>query len=57
VCRKKLKKINWEKLQSYSAAGFVEFEGKIETSIKDEIEERNRKIEEKRRKKKKKKKR
>jgi len=45
---KKLKKINWEKLQSYSAGVFGEFEGKLEDSIKKEMEDRARKIEEKR---------
>ena len=45
---KKLKKINWEKLQSYSAGAFGEFEGKLEDSMQREMEDRARKIEEKR---------
>lgn len=49
---KKLKKINWEKLQSYSPGAFSEFEGKLEDSIHKEMEDRSRKIEEKRKKKK-----
>jgi len=51
------KAINWEKLQSFSVDEFLQFEEKIEDSMKKEVEERLRKIEEKKLRKKKKKKR
>jgi hypothetical protein len=50
-----LKKINWEKLQSYSGKVFCEFEEKFEDSIHKEMEDRSRKIEDKRNKQKRKK--
>ena len=52
-----MKTINWEKLQHYPTDEFMQFEDKIEDSIKKEVEERLRKIEEKKLRKKKKKKR
>ena len=50
------KTIDWEKLQSYPVDEFLQFEEKVEDSIKKEVEERLRKIEEKKLRKKKKKK-
>ena len=48
--------INWERLQSFPVNEFMEFENKIEDSMKREVEERLRKIAEKKLRKKKKKK-
>lgn len=57
VHQKKLKHtINWDKLKSFSVGEFMEFEEKIEDSMKREIEDRLRKIAEKKLRKKKKKK-